>query len=404
LGSGVSILLVSPSLPYPPNWGFGTRVFHLLRALSDRHEVAVLSYARRDEAHAVAALRDLGHDVHVVVRDPPRRLRRRLTQASGLLSTTPFVCRELRSGAMQSAIDGLVRERRFDVVQVEGSHMCGLDFSASGTVVLDEHNVEYELMERMWRSDRSPLRRAYDHVEFLKWRRREPAWWKGVDACVVVSHREAALVHSCAPATPTAVVPNAVDVEYFAPLPIVPDPDAMVFTGLLTYRPNLDAALHFAREVLPRIVRMRPQATLTVVGHGRERDLRALRALDVRVTGRVPDVRPHLARAAVAVVPVRAGSGTRLKVLEGLAMARPMVSTRVGCEGLNVAHGEHLLVADRDDDFARAAVLLLEDRELARRLGEAGRARVHQEYTWGQSARRLEELYDVIGRREGVPT
>jgi glycosyltransferase involved in cell wall biosynthesis len=175
----------------------------------------------------------------------------------------------------------------------------------------------------------------------------------------------------------------------------------VVFNGVLDYRPNLDAAHHLVEEVWPLVLRRRPQARLLIVGRGDEAERERLRRPGVEATGEVPDVRPYLAGAAVVIVPIRMGGGTRLKVVEALSMAKPMVSTTLGCEGVNVRHGEHLLVADGAEEFAGAVTQLLEDRWLAAELGRAGRARMEEEYSWELAGERLERLYArMLGRRD----
>jgi glycosyltransferase involved in cell wall biosynthesis len=274
--------------------------------------------------------------------------------------------------------------------------MTCLRLHTDAPVVLDEHNIEYELLGRMHAGERSALRRAHHRVEERKVRHYERGWWGRAAGVGVPSHREELIVRREAPGTPTAVVPNSVDVEYFAPANDEPEDGQIVFTGLLTYRPNLDAARHLVDDILPLIRRRHPGAMLTIVGGGREPDLDELGRPGVTVTGWVTDVRPYVRRASVVVAPLRIGSGTRLKVVEGLAMAKPMVSTTIGCEGIDVNAGEHLLVADAPDDFADAVALLLRDRALGQRLGAAGHRLARDHYSWDGAAEKLAALYDRL--------
>jgi glycosyltransferase involved in cell wall biosynthesis len=158
---------------------------------------------------------------------------------------------------------------------------------------------------------------------------------------------------------------------------------------------------HFVREVFPLILRERPAATFTAVGHRAPAEVQRLAGPNVMVTGWVDDVRPHLARAAVVAVPLRMGGGTRLKVLEALAMGKGVVTTSLGCEGLNVRHGEHLLVGDTPKAFADAVLYLLDRRDVAEELGSRGRQLVERSYGWAASVARLEAFYrNLIGHRE----
>jgi glycosyltransferase involved in cell wall biosynthesis len=191
-------------------------------------------------------------------------------------------------------------------------------------------------------------------------------------------------------------VPNGVDLDFFSPRDLTPERQTVVFNGVLDYRPNLDAAHHLVDEIWPLLAERFPDAKLSIVGRGEPADLRRLSRAGVAVTGEVPDLRPYLASAAVVVVPIRMGGGTRLKVVEGLAMAKAMVSTSIGCEGVDVRDGQQLLVADTPEAFAAAVGRLFEDPRLAHALGAAGRARMEQQYSWELAGRRMEELYERV--------
>lgn len=401
MGRRLRVLVVCADFPYPPRSGFAMRVYQLARRLAGRHEVTLLSYASPADGDRVERLqRELA--VEVVPRRPPSRGAKRARQLLSVASPRPFACRAVESPELQAAVDGLCARGRFDAIQLESSLLCGLRFPAGVPLVLDEHNVEYEVFRRMQEGEQGRLRRAFYRLEHARFRRFEQRCWRQVAGCAVPSAREEAIVRRHAPATPTAVVPNGVDLRDFRPAAQPPEPRTVVFNGLLRYRPNLDAARFLVEEVWPLVAQRCPEARLTIVGRGEDADVRRLERPGVTVTGEVPDVRPHLARAALVAVPVRMGGGTRLKVLEGLALAKPMVSTTLGCEGIEVRHGEHLLVADTAQRFADAVLRLFADPALGERLGRAGRALMEREYSWEACAERLAELYEraLAGRAE----
>jgi glycosyltransferase involved in cell wall biosynthesis len=297
---------------------------------------------------------------------------------------------------MQRAIDELCGNEHFDVIQLESSLLCTFAFPSAPRLVLDEHNIEYEVFQRMCESERSVPRRAFNRVEYLRFRRFEQHWWTKVNACIVTSDRELPIVRAQAPGTPVAVVPNGVDIDYFRPSRDDLEPCTLVFNGILTYRPNLDAAYHLVEDVWPLVRRQCPDAQLTIVGRAEAADVRRLRRPGVSVTGEVPDIRPYLARAAVVGVPVRIGGGTRLKVVEGLAMGKAMVSTSLGCEGVGVRDREHLLIGDDASAFAARVLELFEDPALGLSLGAAGRALIETDYSWELAGERLEALYRTV--------
>jgi sugar transferase (PEP-CTERM/EpsH1 system associated) len=392
----LNILVVSPQLPYPPSWGFGIRVYHLLRYLSARHRVTLLSYAWGHQGEQVKALRAFCHAVEAVDAPPAFFNARRRAQLGSVMSRAPYSARSIQAGGLQRALDGLLSAESFDLIQVESAPAACLDYHGHPAVVLDEHNVEYELLSRMARTDRSLPRRLFNGLEYLKMRRLEQQAWGSVRACVCTSEADAAIMRRYGARGEVAVVPNGVDLEFFKPGEGSPEPDSLVFTGTFNYRPNVDAATFFVREVLPMIVRARPETVFTIVGASAPAEVIRLSGPHVRVTGWVADVRPYLARAAVVVVPLRMGGGTRLKVLEALAMAKPVVSTTIGSEGLAAIDGEHLLTADRPAAMAEKVVALLEDGSKAFLLGEHGRQLMQRQYGWDAIGESLEGLYRQV--------
>ena len=380
------------------------RVYQLARGLGARHDVTVLSYIEPGRHNDVEGLREHA-DVVVVERGATPRSSKRLAQLVSVASPSPFASRAVHSVQMQRAIEDLCSRTAFDLVQLESSVLCGFRLPRGPRLILDEHNVEYEVFERMHEGERSLPRRAFSRLEYMRFRTFEQAAWRYVDGCAVTSVREAEIVRSHAAETPIAVVPNGVDLAYFRPADVEPARGTAVFNGVLDYRPNLDAAYYLVDEVWPLVAARYRGAALTIVGRASPAVVRRLQRPGVTVAGEVADVRPYLADASVVLVPIRMGGGTRLKVVEGLAMGKAMVSTSLGCEGVDVRDGEHLLVADAPPAFAAAVVRLLEDAELARALGSAGRARMEEQYSWELACERIEELYSrVLQRRRSAET
>jgi len=389
----VRILFLTPGLPYPPIWGFGTRVYQFLRLLAQRHDVTLLTYEEPGEEEKVAALMKAGAVVRTVPRVAETERSKRMAQLSSVGSFRSYQRRNLYSPAMQQALTELMARERFDVVQIESSQMAGFTFPAGSITVLDEHNIEYELLHRMYQTERSALRKAYNWIEYTKFKREETQTWHDVSGCVMTSSREEAIVRAVAPKTPAIVGANAVDVEYFHPSDDPPQETALVMTGLMHYRPNIDGAVYFVQDIFPKILAVKPDAVFYIVGAGATDELKRLASRNVVVTDTVPDVRPFVYRSSVFVVPLRMGGGTRLKVVEGLSMRKAVVSTSIGCEGIDVTSGEHLVVADDPDAFARAVLNLLDDRSANACLGRRGRALVEQYYKWETVVERLERFY-----------
>lgn len=394
------LLVVIPTLPYPPVWGFGQRAYQLTRHLARRHRVTVVSYAHPSQRGEVEELAREVHEVVAVPREPQPLLARRMMQLRNATSRLPSHTAALRTRSLQAAVDQTLARRRFDVIVLESSQMGWLDLPRDIPVIVDEHNIESELLERMSQSERSELRRRFNRIEFRRYQRFETDVWDRSAACAATSQRDASMVSARRPDLPVAVVPNGVDVEHFAAAGRPQVPQRLVFTGLLDYRPNLDGITWFLDSVFPLIRQRHGQVQLQVVGHGAPEVLESLRRPGVQVTGRVPDLTANLDEASVAVVPLRIGGGTRLKVVEAMAMGKAIVSTTLGAEGIDVVDGQDLLLADDPADFADAVGRLLDEPDLGQRLGTRARRLAVEQYSWERSADRLAALVaEVTGPR-----
>lgn len=395
------ILIVTPSIPYPPNWGFGIRVYQIIRELSRRHTVSVLCYSNAGEDDKVAALAAVCHSVHTVPARLPTAQAKRVAQALSMFRRRSFQTAGVRTREMQQLATELLTAEQFDLVQFESSQMSWLELPPGVVSVVDEHNIEYELLQRMYQTETSRLRKLYNWTEFRKFRREERGSWARADGCVVTSDREQVILSETEPEPdkPVHVAPNGVDIEFFNAGDVPVDANSIVFTGLLHYRPNIDAVTYFTKQILPHIVQRRPDVVFSIVGLGAPSEVTRLAGPNVRFVGEVPDIRPYALGAGALVVPLRMGSGTRLKVLDGLAMQKGLISTSLGCEGIAVVDREHLLVADDAEAFAAAVLSVLDDPALAEQLGRHGRALVEAKYSWVSIVEDLERFHrQVIDR------
>jgi glycosyltransferase involved in cell wall biosynthesis len=267
--------------------------------------------------------------------------------------------------------------------------------------ILDEHNIEFRITQTAAAAtnDASGLYRVYAGREWRRRQREEIAAWRSMDLVMTTSEDDRRTVNSFAPNVMTRVIPNGVDVAYYSPSAVdsARATAALVFVGDMRYRPNSDAIIWFCRQIWPKVLRELPDATLTVVGR-KDSSVRPIEGTkNVHFTGWVVDTRPYLRSSALAVVPLRAGSGTRLKVLESLAMGIPVLSTPKGYEGLEVTPGKHLVSAEGADRFASAILQVLRDPERYRAVGLAGRRLVESRYSWNTITRTLEHAYEAIG-------
>jgi glycosyltransferase involved in cell wall biosynthesis len=251
-------------------------------------------------------------------------------------------------------------------------------------MVLTHHNIESMLLERRAAVERRWLARWVLERESRKLGAYERAVAPRYDANLVMSVPDERLLLERAPGSRTALVPNGVDTTYFAPSDPSDETPAVVYAGGMNMLANRDAVLYFLESVWPLVVAKVPEVRFFAVGQDPPRELRDIAARDpqVVVTGKVPDIRPYVRQSAVYIVPIRVGGGTRLKVLDAMASGKAIVSTSVGCEGIEVRPDEHLLIADSPSDFAASTIALLQDAARRRVLGMAARRLVEDRYAW----------------------
>lgn len=422
------ILILTPQLPVPPQALTGTaqgttiRNYNLIAGLARRHELDLVSFSPaaepgRPETAADRRALDLlhAHCRRIITAPQPRRTTAQRGRDT-LLSPLPDMALRLESAPMRQQITRLLNEQpaAYDVIQIEGIEMAPYALTLPAAVrqargankgprlVFDDHNAEYVLQHRAFLTDlRRPQRWPAAAYSFVQWRKLmgyERRVCLAADRVVAVSEADRAALRRLVPGLEVAVAPNGVDLDFLRPGVVPPHPDmsqhALVFTGKMDYRPNVDGVLWFIEAVLPLVRARVPDVHFYVVGQQPHARLAALADHPaVTVTGRVPDVRPYIAGAGVYVVPLRIGGGTRLKVLEAMAMGQGLVSTRLGCDGFPFVDGREVLFADEPAAFADAVIRLLNDREQATALGRAARAYVTQHYGWDAIVPRLEALY-----------
>lgn len=397
------ILFLVPELPDPPNKGGSLRAFHVLRRLARLAPVGVLAPAER-AAEPPAVWQSWAQEVFLFPWRP-RSLWTRLRQL--LVSSRPDLAFRYRVPELSHGLRRLLAQRSIRAIHVEGLEMAWaveelLDDppGARPVLILDELNAEYRLQERLFQADREDPRRwlgaLYSGIQAHRLRRYEAQIVRQVDWVIAVSEPDARDLEALGAARPPVVAPNGVDTTFFHPEAVEPLPlgePAFVFTGSMDYRPNVDAVRWLARAVWPAVRSVLPEARLYLVGRRPSPAVRRLQEIPgIQVVGEVPDVRPYLAGATVYVAPLRAGGGTRLKILEAMAMGKAIVSTPMGCDGLAVVDGEHVWLAD-GAAFASAMIALAQNAALRKALGEAARRLVVARYDWEHTLLPLEALY-----------
>jgi glycosyltransferase involved in cell wall biosynthesis len=402
----VRILYLSGWFPYPPDNGARMRSYNLLRQLARWHEITLLSFVREEQVRkSDASLVDSFCRVLRIVpyrKLPPSRPRTLLS----LFSTWPRSLPENHNPQMEAQIQAALRQHTFDLIIASeiGPGMC----TAPYVLGLDDVPRVVEDLELLMMWDQIHVQHTWmgrARLRVTLWKQQQYAAYllRQVEGCTVASDQERALVQSIAPDfEPLAVIPNGLDLELYGADWGPSAVDTLIFPGALTFGCNFAAMAFFLRDVFPLIQSQRPGVTLRITGRTDGVPLHRLPLNDgVILTGYLEDVRPAVARSQVCVVPLLTGGGTRLKILEAMALSTPVVSTSKGAEGLEAKPGEDILIADEPGDFADAVLRLLGDPALRAKLAANGRRLVYEKCGWERIAKKLDRLLGRVVEKHG---
>jgi glycosyltransferase involved in cell wall biosynthesis len=393
------LLWLKTNLLHPIDTGGKIRTYYMLRELKQRHHVTYL--ALDDGTASPDAVQRAPEYCHDLVRVPHRTsskfsFRFYVELLKNLRSPLPYAVEKYRSAEFEKQISRLQMDA--DLV------VCDFLFPSVNVpeplarpAVLFQHNVEAVIWRRHTESQRSRVGRRLFMTQWRRMRAFERTACRRYDVIVAVSPQDRAIMEREYEAPLVVDIPTGVDTEFFRSSGSESEPRHLVFSGSMDWLPNDDAMKYFARTMLPQIRAACPETVLTIVGRKPFPSLKALsrECPHIRVTGQVDDVRPYIDRAAVYVIPLRIGGGTRLKVFEAMAMGKPIVSTSIGVEGLPIVNGTDAVIADEPDAFADAVVRLLRDPAEAKRLGEAAAAKVRARFGWAPVARSFMEACDL---------
>lgn len=389
------VLVLDEEIPFPLNSGKRIRTWNLLRHLSQRHHITFLCYGSSDNP-GLASMQQLGIRVVLVSGLSPANSLDFYTGAlANLVSLWPYSVSRHHTRRFSQAIRKLITQEPLDLVHCEWTPYASYaNDIGSLPMLIMAHNMETTVWRRRAQHASHPLERIYMGMQAWKMARFEKKSFSssGHVAAVTEEERETAQQWG---ASQTYLVSNGVDTEYLLPTGEAPEPDSLLFLGSLDWQPNRDALLYLLREILPKIQATHPAATLRIVGRQPATKLREQTEglPGVEWVGEVPDIRPYFARAAVVLVPLRIGGGSRIKILEAMSMAKAVVATHIGAEGLDVVSDTHCLIADSPADFAQSVAQLLDEPERAATLGRNGRELVTRQYDWCRLAKILEQAW-----------
>ncbi|MBN2471498.1 MAG: glycosyltransferase [Anaerolineae bacterium] len=403
------VLFLTSEFPYPPFAGAPLRNFGLITGLAAEHEIWLLSF--RGDLALPGAHSPLNATCARIA-TIPRPARSRWDRLRDLaFSASADIARRFTSEEFSAQLREWLAVTQFDLVQIENLEMAIYlpEIKAAQPdvpVIYDAHNAEFALQQRIYETERTSLLHlpgaVYSYIQARRVSVLETAVCRQVDHVIAVSDADAGLLRSLDMTTPVTVVPNGISTDIYqqpASQPIDLQKPALLFTGKMDYRPNVDAALWFAEEILPLIRQDLPDAHFYIVGQSPHPRLDVLRGTaGITLTGLVPEVLPYLQAASVFVVPLRMGSGTRLKVLQAMAVGCPIISTTIGAQGLSITDGEELFLADTAKEFARAVIRLHEQPTQMTAMGEKARAFVREHYDWSVLIPLVQAVYRDLHR------
>ena len=391
----MKVLYLIPYSPANPVFGGALRIYHLLAHLCKYHDVTVAGFSTPDEElELIKQFPKLAGKTHCV--DYPYSDKSTRWSLIKSLFTSHSNWHQLtRSKQFQKKLDELLSAESFDVIQSEFPVMAMFHYNSPAVKIIDSHNVEYDNFKRMAKV-KNPFKKLFYHLEAYKFYKEETAACSQQDALLVTSERDISIFNQTVPGVPKYLIPNGVDTTYFQPFETHPIPNSMVFVGMMKYVPNYDGISWFLDEIFPKILKKVPDATITIVGKNPPKSISGRANKNIIVTGFVEDTRPYIEKSAIYVVPLRMGGGTRLKIMEALAVKKPIITTSVGCEGIEVVNDESILIADQPDEFAARVIELFQNPKQAADLTAKGYELVNNLYKWESIGRQMDIAYEEL--------
>ncbi len=405
LPRAMKILIVTTKSPYPLFEGRALRTYNLIKQAALHHEIHLLSFVQTPEdLEGIEHMRSICKVVEYEKLYFDGAKTQILQDAiCELFSRAPLPVVKYRTAGMRAKMRKLMQTHQYDLVHLDMLHLADyMDLCGNTPVALIEHNVEHVILDRRADNETRPLHRAYLRYQAAKLKSYEGRACQRAQHVVAVSELDAQQLRDLGPGARVTSVPNGVDTEYFRTSQTPRKPTSLVFVGGFTWFPNLDAITYFCEDILPKLLKTIPDIQLTVIGKQPDTPVAQEIAKHPNVTlaGLVEDIRPDVDAAAAYIVPLRIGGGTRLKILDALSMSKAIISTSVGCEGLDVEDGKTIVIADTPDAFVQAIVKVLADPAWADTIGRQGRQLVESRYDWAAVAKTLMAVYADTAQRQ----
>lgn len=399
----MKLLFLTSRLPYPPFQGDRLKIYHLLRILSRKHDITLLSFIENEEeGKLVENLKPFCSHIETVTYSKPQIYKNLLLN---IFSPQPFQTAYYQSSEFTERLNRLLKNNDFDIIHTHLIRMAPYTAKLNIPRVLDLTDAISKYLKTRYESTLNPILKFLLYIEWRRMIKYEPILHR-FNAISICSEADRDALLKTAPHAITHIIRNGLDTEYFHPkLDRLIEPYSLIFTGNMAYPPNEDGIIDFCKNILPIIKLEIPQVRLYIVGKSPSKKLTNLASDSIVVTGKVPDLRDYYNRAQVAICPIRFGAGTLNKVIEPMAMGIPVVSNSIACMGMNVTpitglqsggkwnEDSNIVFADTYEEFANSVIVLLQDNELCRRLGVSARKLIEREHDWEEIVAKLDKIY-----------
>lgn len=389
----MNILFLSTKSPLPTNDGHSQRTYNLLLQASKKHKVYFLTYfLGKEEEERFSEIQQIcSYAKGFTLPIQHSKMRLLIGLLINLFSVQPFVSQKYQTREMITAIKNILSERKIDVIHIDMLPLMSYYPEVkSYPIVLVDHNVESLLLKRQVVYTRNPFSKLFLWLQYLKLFNFEKKQVPRANCCVAVSGKDRDELRKMSPSARVEVVSNGVDVDYFAPGDIKEEKNTIIFVGGLNWFPNMDGMTYFCEKIYPCIARQIGSFETIIIG--KQQNGFKYSSL-VKQVGYVDDIRPYIKKAKVYIVPLRVGGGTRLKILDALAMGKSIVSTSIGCEGLAVEHNKNIMIEDDPEMFASAVVELMKNEQKRINLGINARQLVKAQYDWKLLGEMMDKIY-----------
>ncbi len=394
------ILFVTTRIPYPPWEGHQIRTYNLLKRVCEEHEVKLVSFVRSDEDPVHADhLRTICESVELIpIPADQSKFKLLTTILAGFMSKTPFVVRKYSAPEMEQKLNQIIENDSSDLIHFDMLPLAQyLPLCGDIPTILNDHNVESLLVERRAEATSSKLQKVFFSNQAPKLEKFEKYAIKNATEILACSQDDAEILSHMSNGKGIHIIANGVDIEQFIPSDNVQvDHNKIIFVGGMGWFPNKDGMNFFIKEAMPLISEQNPNASLTVVGKSDGLEIPASLREKISTTGFVDDFRPLVHEAAVYILPLRVGSGTRLKLLEAMAMGKAIVSTRIGAEGVVLEDGKNILIADTPQEIADAVLKIMRNEHLRERLGKSAHTQAEKKYDWRILGNKMLAVYDSV--------